>query len=64
MSADLAALAMGCAGFAGIAAGMFLSALDPVLLRDCGSVILRVSVGLAFLAAVALLAVLGQALAR
>ena len=64
MSADLAALAMGCAGFAGIAAGMLLSALDPALLRCCYRPIFRISLGLALFAGVAALAAIGQALAR
>ena len=63
MSADLAALALCCAGFAGLALGALLAALDPALLRSCGRAILAHAVILAFLAGVALLAAIGQALA-
>lgn len=64
MSADLAALALCCAGFAGVALGLLLAAFDPSLLRWVGRDILRVSIGLAGIAALALLAAIGQALAR
>jgi hypothetical protein len=55
---------MGCAGFAGLAAGLLLAAFDPSLLPWCWRPILRISLGLAALAGIALLATLGQALAR
>jgi hypothetical protein len=64
MSGDFAALAMGCSGFAGLAAGLLLSAFDPAILRSCGRGILITAIGLAMFAGIALLATIGQALAR
>lgn len=60
MSADLAALAMGCAGLAGIALGALLAALDPALLRCCGRAILWQAVTCAAIAAGWLLATLAD----
>lgn len=63
MTADLAALAMGCAALAGIAGGALISALDPVLLRGCSRAILWQAVTCAAIAAGWLLATLADLLA-
>lgn len=63
MSADLAALAMGCAALAGISGGALLSALDPSLLRSCHRAILWQAVTCAAISAGWLLATLADLLA-
>lgn len=60
MSADLALLAMGCAGILGHATGTLLAALDPGLLRWCGRGILWQAVTLAAISAGWLLATLAD----
>lgn len=60
MSGDLAALAMGCAGLAGVALGTLLAALDPSLLRSTQRAILWQAVTCAAIAAGWLLATLAD----
>jgi hypothetical protein len=60
VNSDLAALAMGSAGLAGLALGALISALDPSLLRSCGRAILWQAVTCAAISAGWLLATLAD----